>query len=291
MDDDLRARIAAAWERGAADYDTAPRHGLLHDDEWAAWRRLLAAALGDPLHAGVPKLRVLDVGTGTGVVALLAAELGHEVTGLDASRAMLARAEAKARERALAIDWRLGDAERLPVDLTGFDAVVARQVLWTLPHPARAVAAWRDAARPGGLVLILDGWTEPWPAPIGAVAAVVARLRRLVAAHRPAAATSGHEYDPVTLARLPFARLTDPAPVLDLLRAAGLEHVRFRRLREIERVERRYLPYRERLFDRWRRYLASGRTPHLVAALGSARPSDAVGDYGVGSGSDEPSST
>lgn len=266
MDDDLRGRIAAAWERGAATYDREPRHGLLHDDEWIAWRRLLAAILGDPLHAAVPRLRVLDVGTGTGVVALLAAELGHEVTAIDASPAMLDQARAKARQRGLAVDWQLGDAEALPVGLTGFDAVVARQVLWTLPHPARALAAWRDAARPGGLVVVLDGWHEPWPLPLRFPARLAARLAAAVRRARPGGADpDGHEYDPATLARLPLARLSDPSLVLELLRGAGLEHVRFRRLREIERVERRSLSRPARILDRWRRFLASGRVPHLVA--------------------------
>lgn len=268
MADDLRAKIAAAWERGASGYDQQLRHGLLHDDEWAAWRRLLAAILGDPLHAAVPRLRVLDVGTGTGVVALLAAELGHEVTGLDASPAMLERAKAKAQARGLAVDWRLGDAENLPVGLGGFDAVVARQVLWTLPNPARAVAVWRAAARPGGLVAVIEGWFEPWPLPLRTIADVGAGLRRGLRRARGRPAPGGHEYDPATLARLPFARLDDPSPVADLFRAAGLEHVQLRRLLEIERVERRHLPPRARLLDRWRRFVASGRVPHLVAAEG-----------------------
>ncbi len=329
MDDELRARIAEAWQRGAAEYDGEARHGLLHDDEWAAWRRLLAAILGDPLHAGVPRLRVLDVGTGTGVVALIAAELGHEVTGLDASPAMLERARGKARERGLAVDWRLGDAEALPVDLGTFDAVVARQVLWTLPHPARALAAWRDALRPGGLVAILDGWWEPWPRPIRPLVRLVEWVARLVEGRlgrggsgTGRSGTGGHEYDPSTLARLPFARLSDPAPVTELMASVGFEHVRCQRLREIEAVEGRHLPWRVRLFDRWRRYLATGRAPHLVARdgagpsgtaegpgvarRGSVRPGpeagQAVGDRpspraslpkapAYGSGSDDPSST
>ncbi|GIW20303.1 MAG: SAM-dependent methyltransferase [Chloroflexota bacterium] len=273
MDDDLRAAIAKAWQRGAADYDREPRHGLLHEDEWIAWRRLFAAILGDPLHAGVPRLRVLDVGTGTGVVALLVAELGHEVTGLDASPAMLERARAKAQERGLVVDWRLGDAEALPVDLGGFDVVVARQLLWTLPHPARALAAWRDAARPGGLVAILDGWWAPWPAPMRPFVAVAERLAdgAGAAAHvlrrrGGQEVDRGHEYEPAILARLPLARLADPGPVVELLRETGLEGVRIQRLREIEAVERRHLPWRVRLLDRWRRYLATGRVPHLVAA-------------------------
>ncbi len=277
MDDELRARIAAAWERGAADYDAEPRHGLLHDDEWAAWRRLLAAILGDPLHAAVPRLRVLDVGTGTGVVALLAAELGHEVTGVDASPAMLERARVKARERGLAVDWRLGDAEDLPVGLGGFDAVLARQVLWTLPHPARAVAAWRDAARPGGLVAVFEGWFEPWPPPVGVLMGLGRGLERRLRRLRGEEALAGHEYDPTTLARLPFARLADPTPVVELFREAGLVQVRLRRLGEIERVERRHLPWRAQIVDRWRRFAASGRVPHLVAGDSPAGRSTAPG--------------
>ena len=109
----LTRELVATWDAGAATYDGLPRHGIRHDDERRAWRRLVAAILGDAAHASVPKLRVLDVGTGTGVLAFLAAELGHDVTAIDLSPGMLAQARRYALDAGLAVTWLEGDAEDL----------------------------------------------------------------------------------------------------------------------------------------------------------------------------------
>jgi ubiquinone/menaquinone biosynthesis C-methylase UbiE len=262
-DDPIKRDLATTWDAGAAGYDRTPRHGLRHEDEWVAWRRLIAAMLGDPAHADVPSLRVLDVGTGTGVLALLAAELGHEVTGIDLSSGMLEEAARKAREHGLAIDLRLGDAEDLPAGLTGFDAIVSRHLLWTLPDPPRALASWRSAARPGGLIAIIDGSHHPgwWPAPLIRDAASRWLERRARPDH-------GHAYEPGVRATLPFEHQRDTRGVRALLLRAGLEHVRVRTLEEVDRVERAHLGVAERIADDWRRYLATGRVPPSVTVQG-----------------------
>jgi ubiquinone/menaquinone biosynthesis C-methylase UbiE len=260
-DDRIKANLRAAWDAGASQYDAAPRHGLIHDDEWIAWRRLIAAILGDATHSGVRPRRVLDVGTGTGTVALLAAELGHDVVGLDLSNGMLAEARRKGAAGMRAVEWRVGDAEALPSDLRDFDVVASRHLLWTLPHPGRAVAAWREAARPGGLVAVIDGTflRRPWPMSwaVGATGRWVDWRRRHDPEHR-------HDYPAELYARLPLARQADTRAVATLFRTAGLEQVRVRRLAEVDRVERAHLAPAERLVDGWRRYLATGR----VAATG-----------------------
>ncbi len=262
-DGDFKATLTASWDAGARRYDAAPRHGINHDDEFVAWRRLVAAVLGDPAHAGVPPLRVLDVGTGTGVLALLAAELGHEVVGIDLSTGMLAEARQKAAAAGLAIDFREADAEALPAGLVGFDAVLARHLLWTLPHPDRALQAWRDAARPGGLVAVIEGthagrrWPMSW---------ATAGARRWVDWRHRHSPDRDHEYPDEAYAHLPLARQRDTRAVESLLRGAGLERVRVRRLGAVDRVERAHLPPAERLADGWRRYLATGRVPVITAA-------------------------
>ncbi len=261
-DPELTAEIVRAWDRGASTYDETPRHGLRHPDEWRAWRRFLAALLGDPRHSGLAPRRVLDVGTGTGVVALLAAELGHDVTGVDLSEAMLDRARRKSADAGLAIEWVVANAEALPPALVGYDVVIARHVLWTLPHPEAAVRAWRDAATAAGLVVVVDGFDRlpPWPLDVGqaALRTVAARLRR-------PSDGGDHAYAPHVRERLPLARQRDTAAVSAILRAAGLEHVRVRPMREIDRVERRHQPVLDRLGDSWRRYVATGRTPVLTS--------------------------
>lgn len=258
-DQELKRELTRAWDAGADTYDATPRHGILHDDEWAAWRRLVAAVLGDPAHADVPRLRVLDVGTGTGVLALLAAELGHEVTGLDLSERMLARAHANAVSAGLPVEWVVGDAEIVPGARHGYDAVLSRHLLWTLPHPDRAMRAWRDAVRPGGLVATIDGIVPPRPLPI----ALLRELAGRIAAR--GSGSSDHAYSESAAARLPLRRQRGTDAVIRLMRDSGLERIRVRRLREVDRVERAHLSMLGRLGDPWQRYLATARTPVLVA--------------------------
>lgn len=256
--EDLKSTLTASWDAGAPTYDATPRHGLRHDDEWVAWRRLMAAVLGDPAHAEVPRLQVLDVGTGTGVLALLVAELGHAVTGIDLSEGMLDEARRKARGANLAVDFRIGDAEDPPHDLTGFDAVLSRHLVWTLPDPARAVAAWRAAVRPGGLLAVIDGVYRPAPPPMSWL---VRGAGALVARRTARGGTRHHDYPPEAYASLPLARQPDTTRVWALLESAGLDDVRVRRLPEVDRVERAHLDLVARVADRWTPYLATARVP------------------------------
>src|SRR5688500_1733522 len=79
-----------------------------------------------------PGERVLDVGTGTGIVARLAApNVGPtgSVAGLDASSAMLSVARAMAAKEGLTIDWDEGQAEALPYPDECFDQVLSQFAL------------------------------------------------------------------------------------------------------------------------------------------------------------------
>lgn len=69
------------------------------------WRNILA-------RLGPGSLEGLDIGTGTGFVALILAELGHRATGVDWSVTMLDQARAKARERGLEIAFVEGGKSR-----------------------------------------------------------------------------------------------------------------------------------------------------------------------------------
>jgi SAM-dependent methyltransferase len=68
--------------------------------------------------------RVLDVGCGTGEHALMAAERGHDVTGLDAAPTAIERARRKAVERGLSARFVLGDALALQELGESFDTVL-----------------------------------------------------------------------------------------------------------------------------------------------------------------------
>lgn len=101
----------------------------------------------------LPGERVLDVGTGTGIVARLAARrVGRtgDVAGLDASPAMLRVAHDAADHEALAISWYEGMAERLPFSDARFDLVLCQFALMFFRDRPAALAEMRRVLRPGG---------------------------------------------------------------------------------------------------------------------------------------------
>jgi ubiquinone/menaquinone biosynthesis C-methylase UbiE len=100
----------------------------------------------------------LDLACGTGAVAERAAERGAAVTGIDLAPALIETAKARAEERGLDIDYRVGDCENLDVDDGFFDVVSSTcGVMFAPDHEATA----RELARivkPGGRVGLAN-WT------------------------------------------------------------------------------------------------------------------------------------
>lgn len=148
----LRDEIRDFWSRRAATFDDVPGHEIFSDRERQAWHRLLSRHLGP-----ADGRSALDLASGTGVISLLLDDLGFEVTGLDWSEAMLAKAKAKARSRGRRITFRLGDAEQTREDDASFDIVVTRHLVWTLVDPAACFREWLRVLKPGGTLLIVDG--------------------------------------------------------------------------------------------------------------------------------------
>jgi SAM-dependent methyltransferase len=93
--------------------------------------------------------RVLDVGCGTGLTLVLAAERGAEPAGLDVTPELLAIA----RERLPGADLREVDMETLPWEDEAFDAVVGVNAFQFAGDPRRALAEAARVVRPGGRVV------------------------------------------------------------------------------------------------------------------------------------------
>jgi SAM-dependent methyltransferase len=95
---------------------------------------------------------VLDVGCGTGVLAVAAAGVTPEgsVTGVDISPDMLA----VAAEKALDVTWRQADAQQLPFGAGAFDAVVSQFALMFFADPVAALREMARVARPGGRIAV-----------------------------------------------------------------------------------------------------------------------------------------
>lgn len=104
--------------------------------------------------AGVSKGQAaLDVGTGTGVVAITARQRGAQVTGLDLTPALLE----KARENALLaelddIKWYEGDVEALPFPDASFDVVLSQFGHMFAPRPDVALGEMLRVLKPNGVI-------------------------------------------------------------------------------------------------------------------------------------------
>jgi SAM-dependent methyltransferase len=134
----------------------------------ASTRGMLAAA------GLAPGMRVLDVGSGAGDVALLAAELvGPEgfVVGVERNPELVSLAQARAQAAGASnVRFERGDLES-STPAGSFDALVGRCVLFFLPQPAAVLRRLLGALRPGGVVAFQEpgnaavrpAATAPWP--------------------------------------------------------------------------------------------------------------------------------
>jgi SAM-dependent methyltransferase len=102
-------------------------------------------------------ITVVDVGTGTGVLAAELSALGLRVVAVDNSRRMLEAARSKLSPEALAnVELRHGEASALPLDNDEVGAAFAHMVLHYLPSPEAALREMVRVTQPGGTVVVVD---------------------------------------------------------------------------------------------------------------------------------------
>jgi SAM-dependent methyltransferase len=230
----IRDDIREYWDADAATYDNVSNHRPTAAAEKAAWATAVARALP------AAPARVLDCGAGTGFLSLIAARLGHKVTAIDLSPLMLARLRTYALAESLDIDVIEGPADEPPPG--PWDAIMERHLIWTLPDPAAAVAAWRKVAPMGRLVLVEGTWghLDPVESLRASGRRALRRLRRQPSDHHGA-------YRPDVASALPLGAGTDPSALIDLVTAAGWPHPRLERLADVEWAARIALPMPDRL--------------------------------------------
>jgi SAM-dependent methyltransferase len=95
---------------------------------------------------------LLDVGCGTGVVAITAARNGARVSGLDLTPELLDRARENSRIANVKIDFREGDVEALPFNDGAFDVVLSQFGHMFAPRPDVALAEMLRVLKPGGTI-------------------------------------------------------------------------------------------------------------------------------------------
>ncbi len=212
LEDGAQERITAFWSMTAPDYEARPGNVPPADSaEARAWVDAVASLLPPP------PADVLDLGTGTGYLARVAAGLGHRVTGTDLSLQMLAQARHVAQQHDLDIRFEQRDAVAPGFEFAAFDAITCRHLLWTLRSPVDAFRHWRGLLRPGGRVVAIDTFwfsegAEVQPGPFE------------------------EAYGPETRAQLPAMTLSDTAPIAEMFRAAGFDDVTIEELTAVHAV-------------------------------------------------------
>lgn len=142
--DELKGRLKATWMMG--DYDRFSRH--MESDARVFYEGLGVA----------PGTRLLDVGCGSGQLALIAARAGARATGCDIATNWIEKARARAAAEGLGARFDEGDAEALPYEDAEFDAVVSVFGAMFAPRPEVVAAELARVCRPGGMIAMAN-WT------------------------------------------------------------------------------------------------------------------------------------
>jgi SAM-dependent methyltransferase len=159
---------AIDWSRTSADY---AKHRPGPPDSFFAKLQALGV--------GLPGQRILDLGTGTGLIARRLARQGARVAGIDIAAGQLAQAKRLAEEEGLAIDFREALAEEPPFSDGSFDAVTANQC-WLYFDKTRLLPRLRRLLAPGGLIAVSHFSWLPRRDPIAAA------TEAIVLKHNPA---------------------------------------------------------------------------------------------------------
>ena len=129
--------------------DTRDGRQLVPGRSWAAWSRALGMLL--------PPLEVADLGCGEGYLTIETARWAKQVTAVDRSSGVLARAKALAERKKLSnIVWKKGELEKLPIDSHTMDVALLSQALHHASDPTKALEEASRVLKPGGRLLILD---------------------------------------------------------------------------------------------------------------------------------------
>jgi ubiquinone/menaquinone biosynthesis C-methylase UbiE len=104
--------------------------------------------------------RILDVGCGSGETTLMAAQIGHELTGLDVSTSLLELAKSRAEKAGMTgVNFFLGDASRLFID-PPFDLIMSRFGVMFFDDPPKAFKNLAGMTNHGGRIVFVC-WRSP----------------------------------------------------------------------------------------------------------------------------------
>ncbi|AKB17244.1 MULTISPECIES: class I SAM-dependent methyltransferase [unclassified Methanosarcina] len=246
---DCKEVIANYWNFRSSTY-TNGVNGF-DEKERMVWKQIFENFL-----ASGKRLKVLDVGTGTGFLALLFAEMGHEVTGIDLSEGMLEKAKHNTDNMGLKIELFHGDAENLPFEDCSFDLVVNKYLLWTLQKPACAVSEWKRVLKPGGMIFAIDGnWFDPRPD--RCIKRIISELAESFAKKNQYNLVFKKSYNPIRNS-LPFYEKISPENISHIFSETGLVNTAINPLLGVQKFQKNRHSFLQRLLKNNSIFLVSG---------------------------------
>jgi len=116
------------------------------------------AGVGNPhLRAAIqPGETVLDLGSGAGLDAILAAKAGARVIGVDMNPVMLEKAREHARQAGVTVDFRPGTLEKIPVEDASVDVIVSNGVVNLSFRKRKVAREMMRVLKPGGRISLTD---------------------------------------------------------------------------------------------------------------------------------------
>lgn len=147
--DSRKERIAGYWSKRSDSFQ-AQRRAELHSSMADRW--LLEIQKYLPKR----KLKILDVGCGSGFFTILLGKQGHEVLGTDLTPDMITKSRELAKEEGIDCRFEIMDAENLDFPDETFDVVISRNLTWTLPDAGHAYEEWCRVLKKGGILLNFD---------------------------------------------------------------------------------------------------------------------------------------
>jgi len=209
-----RGFVSEIFDETAGDYDRIERMMALGTGPWYRRRALARSGLNEGMS-------VLDVATGTGLVARQAASLAGDarrVVGVDASLGML-----RATARPGAVASVAGSADRLPFASDGFDFLSMGFALRHMPDLTNVLREFHRVLRPGGIVCVLE-ITRPESALARRalrtyMRLVIPLLARVVGRHRDTPKLFAYFWDTIEAC-------VPPEAVVSTMQAAGFEEVK-----------------------------------------------------------------
>ncbi len=147
---ELSRKIEGYWDNRSVSFSKLRRQELSGPNA-ECWLKLF--------EEHIPKgkaIRILDVGTGAGFFPIILAMAGYDVTGIDRSGGMIR--EAGRNLELFGCEARLikMDAQELDFPDESFDAVISRNLTWTLPDAMQAYREWTRVLKKGGVLLNFD---------------------------------------------------------------------------------------------------------------------------------------